>query len=43
MNALKSILVAAGIFAASIMSAQPGRPQTGSVVQYPDAHDPVAA
>lgn len=43
MNALKSILVAAGIFAAVIMSAQPGRPQTGSVVQYPDAHDPVAA
>ena len=44
MNTIKRIMIAmTGILMTAMMSAQPGRPTIGSVVQYPDAHDPVAA
>lgn len=43
MKSLKVLMITAGIFAALISSAQPGRSREGMVIQNPDAHDPVAA
>lgn len=43
MSMLKRILVAAGLLAALTLSAQPRGPVRGTLVEDPDAHDPVAA
>ena len=40
---LKRILVLTGLLAALTLSAQPRGPRRGTVVENPDAHDPVAA
>lgn len=43
MKILRILLLAAALLPAAVLSAQPRGPQVGSVVENPDAHDPVAA